>query len=101
MLIIEEIHARENPGFARQSQPSKSTCSWRMARWAGHAVPSVASTGVHEAHVLRDGDKQRFGGKGVLKAVTERKYCHRRRADRWEATDQEGIDALMIGLDGT
>jgi len=65
------------------------------------AVPSGASTGAHEAVELRDGDKSRYGGKGVLTAV-------RNVTDRigpeivgLDATDQVGIDALLVELDGT
>jgi enolase len=65
------------------------------------AVPSGASTGAHEAVELRDGDKARFGGKGVLRAVenvTERIGPELLGLD---AADQAGIDALLIELDGT
>jgi len=65
------------------------------------AVPSGASTGAHEAVELRDGDKARFGGKGVLRAVanvTERIAPELLGLD---ASDQAGIDALLIDLDGT
>ncbi len=65
------------------------------------AVPSGASTGAHEAVELRDGDKARFGGKGVLGAVanvTERIAPELLGLD---AADQTGIDALLIDLDGT
>ena len=65
------------------------------------AVPSGASTGVHEAVELRDGDKSRWGGKGVTKAVQAvngeiaNAVCGR------EAEDQAGLDQAMIALDGT
>ena len=65
------------------------------------AVPSGASTGANEAVELRDGDKTRFGGKGVLKAVanvTDRIAPELIGAD---AEDQAGIDAALIELDGT
>jgi enolase len=65
------------------------------------AVPSGASTGAHEAVELRDGDKGRFGGKGVLRAVqnvTDRIGPEMLGLD---ASDQAGIDALLIDLDGT
>ncbi|MCL6523974.1 MAG: phosphopyruvate hydratase [Thermoflavifilum sp.] len=65
------------------------------------AVPSGASTGVHEAIELRDGDKQRFGGKGVLKAVQHVNETIQEALIDWEVTDQEGIDRTMIELDGT
>ena len=65
------------------------------------AVPSGASTGAHEAVELRDGDKKRFGGKGVLKAVAA---VNNEIADAivgYEAQDQVLIDEAMIALDGT
>src|SRR4029453_9080527 len=65
------------------------------------SVPSGASTGVHEALELRDGDKQRFGGKGVLKAV---EHVNSQIADALrgcDATDQLAIDRAMLELDGT
>jgi len=64
-------------------------------------VPSGASTGVHEAWEKRDGDKKRYGGKGVLGAV---EAVNEEIADAivgWMATDQIGIDQAMIELDGT
>ena len=65
------------------------------------AVPSGASTGVHEALELRDGDKGRFGGKGVLKAVDNVNNVIAEELVGWDVTDQKGIDELMIELDGT
>ena len=65
------------------------------------AVPSGASTGIHEAAELRDNNKKIYGGKGVLKAV---KNVNTTLADNllgWDVTDQTGIDAMMIKLDGT
>jgi enolase len=65
------------------------------------AVPSGASTGAHEAVELRDGDKDRFGGKGVLTAV--RNVIERIGPELLglDASDQIGIDSLLIELDGT
>jgi enolase len=65
------------------------------------AVPSGASTGAHEAHELRDGDKSRFGGKGVLKAVHAVNNEIFENLIGWDALDQKGIDAMLIELDGT
>ncbi len=65
------------------------------------AVPSGASTGVHEALELRDGDKTRFGGKGVLKAVHNVNEILAMELVGWDALDQVGIDTFMCGLDGT
>jgi enolase len=65
------------------------------------AVPSGASTGAHEAVELRDGDKSRFGGKGVLKAVESVNRDIFEALSGLEAEDQGKIDAIMISLDGT
>lgn len=65
------------------------------------AVPSGASTGQFEAVELRDGDKSRYGGKGVLNAVENVNVKLAPALAGFESTDQEGIDALMCELDGT
>jgi enolase len=65
------------------------------------AVPSGASTGVHEAVELRDGDKKKFGGKGVLKAVKNVNDTIAPKLLGYDVADQTGIDAMMIQLDGT
>jgi enolase len=65
------------------------------------AVPSGASTGAHEAVELRDGDKSRYGGKGVLKAVEAVNRDIFDAISGYEAEDQVKIDETMIELDGT
>jgi enolase len=65
------------------------------------AVPSGASTGAHEAVELRDGDKQRFGGKGVQKAVKNVLDTITPEIEGLEASDQVAIDRTLIDLDGT
>jgi enolase len=65
------------------------------------AVPSGASTGVHEALELRDGDKQRYGGKGVNQAVAHVKQDIAPAIQGRDALDQAGLDQAMIDLDGT
>jgi enolase len=65
------------------------------------AVPSGASTGVHEAVELRDGDEERYGGKGVLEAVENVNTIMAEELFGWDATDQVGIDQMLIELDGT
>ena len=65
------------------------------------AVPSGASTGEHEAVELRDGDKRRYQGKGVLRAVENVNTLLARELGGHEASDQVGIDGRMIRLDGT
>jgi enolase len=65
------------------------------------AVPSGASTGEHEAVELRDGDKQRYGGKGVLNAVEHVNEAIAEEITGFDATEQAAIDRAMIALDGT
>ncbi len=65
------------------------------------AVPSGASTGVHEAVELRDGDKKRYGGKGVRKAVLNVNTEISDALCGLDATDQVRLDTIMIDLDGT
>ena len=65
------------------------------------AVPSGASTGVHEALELRDGDKSRFLGKGVTKAVENVNDAIAEELSGWDATEQKLIDTILIDLDGT
>jgi enolase len=64
-------------------------------------VPSGASTGAHEALELRDGDKKRYGGKGVLKAVENVNTTIAEALVGLDAADQIGIDSELIALDGT
>ena len=65
------------------------------------AVPSGASTGAHEAVELRDGDKKKFGGKGVLKAIKNVNETIAPKLLGNDVADQTGIDEMMIMLDGT
>jgi len=65
------------------------------------AVPSGASTGTREAVELRDGDKKRYGGKGVLKAVEHVNTVLKKALVGRDSRDQAGLDARMIELDGT
>src|SRR6266481_5062045 len=64
------------------------------------AVPSGASTGSREAVELRDGDKKRYGGKGVLKAVKNVNTVLKAALLGKDTADQEGLDHTMIQLDG-
>lgn len=64
-------------------------------------VPSGASTGIHEAHELRDGDKTRFGGRGVLSAVRNITDVISPALVGYDADNQAKIDETMISLDGT
>jgi len=65
------------------------------------AVPSGASTGEHEAWELRDGDKKRYGGKGVTKAVANVNRRIAAAIKGWDARDQAKIDNRLIELDGS
>ena len=65
------------------------------------AVPSGASTGIHEAVELRDNKKNYYGGKSVLKAVSNVNKVLAEMLVGWDVADQTGIDAMMIELDGT
>ncbi len=69
--------------------------------WGRAAVPSGASTGVHEALEMRDGDKSRYGGKGVLKAVDNVNNDIAEALIGFDAVEQKAIDMTMLELDGT
>ena len=69
--------------------------------WGRAAVPSGASTGVHEALELRDGEKERYRGKGVRQAVANVNTVMAELLLGWEATDQRAIDLALVELDGT
>lgn len=100
MSIITEVYAREildsrgNPTVEVEVLLEDGT----MGR---AAVPSGASTGAFEAVELRDGDAERFGGKGVLNAVDNVNTVIAPEVVGMDALDQVGIDRLMIDLDGT
>ncbi len=98
--IIEDITALEILD-SRGNPTVEVEVTLMDGSWGRAAVPSGASTGVHEALELRDGDKDRYLGKGVLKAVDN---VNEEIADvlvGWDATDQRAIDFAMIELDGT
>ncbi|MEW6240133.1 MAG: phosphopyruvate hydratase, partial [Chloroflexota bacterium] len=69
--------------------------------WGRAAVPSGASTGEHEALEMRDGVKKRFLGKGVTKAVASVNGTIDEALFGWDASDQRGLDAELLSLDGT
>jgi enolase len=71
------------------------------ASWGQAAVPSGASTGVHEALEMRDGDQERYGGKGVTQAVANVNTKLAEALEGEDATEQLAIDELMIEMDGT
>ena len=69
--------------------------------WGRAAVPSGASTGIHEALEMRDGDKSRYMGKGVLKAVENVNTEIAEALVGWDAVEQKAIDMALLELDGT
>ncbi|MDH4138221.1 MAG: phosphopyruvate hydratase, partial [Anaerolineae bacterium] len=100
MTLIEEIVAREI--LDSRGNPTVEVEVILISGAIGTAaVPSGASTGVHEAVELRDGDEGRYGGKGVLKAVDNVNTAIADELIGWDALDQVGIDEFLIGLDGT
>ena len=82
-------------------RPSKPTCISPAAPSGRAAVPSGASTGEHEAWELRDGVKDRYLGKGVLKAVANVNKTIADELEGLDALDQVAVDRAMIELDGT
>ena len=97
---IKTVHAREILD-SRGNPTVEVEVTLEDGRMARAGVPSGASTGVHEALELRDGDKGRFGGKGVLKAVEHVNTEIAAALVGMDATDQSGVDHTMIQLDGT
>lgn len=100
MPIIEEIVAREILD-SRGNPTVEVDVRLDDGAFGRAAVPSGASTGAHEALELRDGDQNRFGGKGVIKAVQNVNTVIADELVGLDAREQEAIDALLIGLDGT
>ena len=100
MSIIEFIEAREIMD-SRGNPTVEVDVILEDGSMGRAAVPSGASTGVHEAVELRDGDKTRFLGKGVLKAVDNVNTLIAPELEGMDALDQVAIDQTMIALDGT
>ncbi len=100
MTEIIDIHAREVLD-SRGTPTVEVDVTLENGAFGRAAVPSGASTGVHEAVELRDGDKKRFGGKGVLKAVDSVNKEIYDAVVGMDAEDQMAIDQTMIALDGT
>ena len=100
MSYIASIHARQI--LDSRGNPTVEVDILTENEHLGRAaVPSGASTGVHEAVELRDGNKKLYGGKGVLKAVQNVNTVLTEHLLGWDVADQTGIDAMMISLDGT
>ena len=100
MSEITDIHAREILD-SRGNPTVEVDVTLESGAEGRAAVPSGASTGAHEANELRDGDKARYNGKGVLKAVESVNGELFDALSGLEASDQIAIDQLMIDLDGT
>ncbi|HLV35906.1 MAG TPA: phosphopyruvate hydratase, partial [Spirillospora sp.] len=100
MTIIEDIHAREVLD-SRGNPTIEVEVKLKDGATGRAIVPSGASTGEYEALERRDGDKSRYGGKGVLQAVEAVKGPLADLLIGADATDQKAIDDQMIALDGT
>jgi enolase len=100
MLTITTLKAREILD-SRGNPTLEVDCQLAGGALGRAAVPSGASTGEHEALELRDGDKARFGGKGVQKAVRNVNEKIALTVIGMEAYDQLAVDQAMIALDGT
>ena len=90
----EILDSRGNPTFEVEVRLGNGA-------WARAAVPSGASTGTHEALELRDGDKTRYGGKGVQRAVEHVNNEIAKAISARDALDQSDVDRIMVDLDGT
>jgi len=100
MSIIEFVEAREILD-SRGNPTVEVDVILEDGSMGRAAVPSGASTGIHEAVELRDGDKKRYLGKGVLKAVDNVNTLIAQEIEGLDALDQVAIDKAMIALDGT
>ncbi|NLP47310.1 MAG: phosphopyruvate hydratase [Clostridiales bacterium] len=97
---ISKVHAREILD-SRGWPTLEAEVTLESGAYGRAAVPSGASTGIFEALELRDGDKGRYGGKGVLKAVENVNGPIANALQGLDAADQEAVDKRMIELDGT
>jgi len=100
MIQISELRAREILD-SRGNPTLEVDCELAGGARGRAAVPSGASTGEHEAVELRDGDKARYGGKGVHKAVRNVNDVIAPKLLGIDATEQVAVDTLLIELDGT
>ena len=99
-MYIEEIHAREILD-SRGNPTVEVEVTLESGDMGRASVPSGASTGENEALELRDGDKNRYGGKGVLQAVKNVNEVIAPEIEGMDAFDQRAIDMAMLKLDGT
>jgi enolase len=100
MPSIVDLHARQILD-SRGNPTLEVDCQLESGAFGRAAVPSGASTGEHEAVELRDGDKSRYGGKGVLKAVANVNTTICQTLLGIPATEQRLVDEVLIDLDGT
>ena len=100
MSLIDSVHAREI--LDSRGNPTVEAEVYLMSGEVGRAaVPSGASTGEHEAVELRDGDKRRYLGRGVTRAVENVNDQIAREVEGLDALDQAEVDATLLALDGT
>ena len=99
-MKISKIHAREILD-SRGNPTVEVEVTLENGVMGRASVPSGASTGENEALELRDGDKDRFCGKGVLKAVANVNDVIAPALQGWDVFDQRGLDYKMLELDGT
>ena len=99
-MRIQDIRAREVID-SRGNPTVEADCVLEDGSRGRAIVPSGASTGEHEAHELRDGDKKRYLGKGVLKAINNVNTVIAPELAGQDATHQSRIDQLMLTMDGT
>ena len=100
MSLIQHVHAREILD-SRGNPTVEVDVTLDDGAFGRAAVPSGASTGEHEALELRDGDDARFGGKGVLQAVSNVLGPIAEELAGMDAFDQRGVDRALTDLDGT
>ncbi len=91
---LEILDSRGNPTV-------KARVTLECGAWGEAAAPSGASTGVHEAHELRDGDPARYGGKGIQKAVAQVEQVLNSAIRGMDAREQKAVDQAMMEADGT
>ena len=100
MTAIVDVHARQILD-SRGNPTVEVDVTLEDGSMGRAAVPSGASTGAHEAVELRDGDKSRWGGKGVMKAVQAVNDDIAEAVVGLEAEDQAELDRIMIEMDGS
>jgi enolase len=100
MSLIDSVHAREI--LDSRGNPTVEAEVYLVSGEIGRAaVPSGASTGEHEAVELRDGDRRRYAGKGVTRAVENVNDTIAREVEGLDSLDQTEVDATLLALDGT